>query len=442
MISGGLNYETEAADSEFALSPFEADTIGEIMNISMGSAATAISSLLDRKVLITTPEVSTACFSSISYEGFEPAMCVEITYVEGISGSNVMVFKQADMALILDVLMGREPTPPEEFEFDEIAISAACEVMNQMMGASATALSNFLGMPINISTPNAMLKETIDITENMHIAPDDYVTIIKFNLDIENVTSTEFISVMSMPLTKEIIGRMTGGYPEENNIPEAPQPIAMPDVSASSDNGSTDMMSQDAIEKMLNSMNTSQPAEQSTLQMPQMPEMPQMPQAMPQMPAQQPTMQQPTMQQPQMQMPQMQMPPMGMQQPVMQPQMMPMQPNYYGAVAPMPVNAKNVVLEQLSNSGTLSGESLSNLEMIMSVPMQVTVEIGRTHKKIKEILDFTQGTIVELDKQAGSPVDVIVNGQPVARGDVVVIDDNFAIRITEILKTKDLLDNL
>ena len=492
MISGGLNYETEAADSEFALSPFEADTIGEIMNISMGSAATAISSLLDRKVLITTPEVSTACISSIAYDGFEPAMCVEITYVEGISGSNVMVFKQADMAMILDVLMGREPTPPEEFEFDEIAISAACEVMNQMMGASATALSNFLGMPINISTPNAMLKEKIDITENMNLNPDDYATIIKFNLEIENVTSTEFISVMSMALTKEIIGRMTGSYEEPAiNTPDTEMPVTMemPDISATSvsGGGSSEVMSQDAIEQMLNSMNgsaapapeasggSSEMMSQEAIEQmlnsmngggmasePTMPQMPSMAEPMMQMPQMQnpmqmqqpmgmPQMQNPMQMQQPMGMPQMQNP-MQMQQPMGIPQMqnpmqmqqlqMPMQPNYYGSATPMPVNAKNVVLEQLSSNGNLSGDSLSNLEMIMSVPMQVTVEIGRTQKKIKEILDFTQGTIVELDKQAGSPVDIIVNGQPVARGDVVVIDDNFAIRITEILKTKDLLDNL
>ncbi|MEG2916257.1 MAG: chemotaxis protein CheC, partial [Oscillospiraceae bacterium] len=232
MISGGLNYEVESNSSDFALSEFEADTIGEVLNISMGSAATAISSLLERKVLITTPKVSTAAVSTIEYSGFEPAMCVEITYVEGISGSNVMVFRQEDMALILDVLMGREPGESgENFEFDEIAISAACEVMNQMMGASATALSNFLGMPINISTPNAILQDRVDIAKNLSVSDDEYVTLIKFDLQIEGVTTTEFVSIMSIDLTKEIIGRMTGEYqePEKAVVAEKPsQPIAPP----------------------------------------------------------------------------------------------------------------------------------------------------------------------------------------------------------------------
>ncbi|MEG1151605.1 MAG: flagellar motor switch protein FliN [Oscillospiraceae bacterium] len=428
MISGGLNYEVESNSSDFALSEFEADTIGEVLNISMGSAATAISSLLERKVLITTPKVSTAAVSTIEYSGFEPAMCVEITYVEGISGSNVMVFKQEDMALILDVLMGREPGESgENFEFDEIAISAACEVMNQMMGASATALSNFLGMPINISTPNAILQDRVDIAKNLSVSDDEYVTLVKFDLQIEGVTTTEFVSIMSISLTKEIIGRMTGEYqePEKAVVAEKPsQPIAPPPPPP-----------MPTIEQL-----PSMPSMLVPDIMPQMQEMPQM-QQMPQMQAM------PQMQQmPQMQaMPQMQQMPQMQAMPQM-PQMQQMQqPMMYGGMAPMqvsPVNAKNVVLEPLNGGINLEGENLSNLEMIMSVPMQVSVEIGRTQKRIKEILDFTQGTIVELDKQAGAPVDIIVNGQPVARGDVVVIDDNFAVRITEILKTKDLLEKI
>ncbi len=77
----------------------------------------------------------------------------------------------------------------------------------------------------------------------------------------------------------------------------------------------------------------------------------------------------------------------------------------------------------------------------MGVPLNVTVEIGSCVRKVKEILEFTQGTIIELERQAGAPVDIIVNGNLIAKGDVVVIDDNFAVRITEIIKSK-FLDSL
>jgi flagellar motor switch protein FliN/FliY len=87
-------------------------------------------------------------------------------------------------------------------------------------------------------------------------------------------------------------------------------------------------------------------------------------------------------------------------------------------------------------------EQPHNFDLVLNVPVTVTVELGRTKRKIKEILEFGQGTIVELDKQAGSQVDVIVNGQMIARGDVVVVDDNFSIRITEILKARDSLSPL
>ncbi len=132
------------------LSSMELDTIGEILNISMGSAATAVSSMLDKQVVISTPNVLQKKFDSMEYTALEPAMLVSIRYVEGISGTNIMVFRQRDMQIILNLLMGNDDPPSDDFEFDELSMSAACEVMNQMMGASATALSDFLAMTVNI----------------------------------------------------------------------------------------------------------------------------------------------------------------------------------------------------------------------------------------------------------------------------------------------------
>ncbi|HAN44335.1 MAG TPA: flagellar motor switch phosphatase FliY [Ruminococcaceae bacterium] len=417
------------------LSEIEIDTIGEILNISMGSAATAISTMLDKKVTITTPQVKTSMVGSLEYSALEPALCVEITYIEGVEGSNVMVFKQGDVKLILDQLMGNQPSPPDEnFEFDEMSISAACEVMNQMMGASATALSNFLGKPINISTPRAYLLDNVDLREQLAIEMTTWVTIVTFNLNIEGIMDSEFMSIISIDLAKEIIKQSL-------NFSDGTQHVAGAQHAASQP----------------------QPAPQPA-QQPQ-------PQAAPQMPPPQPQMQQMSApQQPQAQQPyppQYPYPPQGGAYP-------PPNPMYpQGAYPPYPpqgaypppygyyqppvdpyahsniakqqdaVNVKNIAFDEFKTGNPpIDGLINDNLNLIMSVPLQVTVEIGKTKKKIKEILDFTQGTIIELEKQAGSPVDIIVNGQLIARGDVVVIDDNFAVRVTEILKSKELLENI
>lgn len=392
---------------DFTLTEFEADTIGEILNISMGSAATAISTMLDRKVVITTPRVTTSLVANIEYGALEPAICVQITYVEGITGSNIMLFRQQDMAMILDQLMGREPTPIEEFVFDELSISAACEVMNQMMGASATALSSFLGRAINISTPNAFLLDQ-DLRSTMGGDPSESVAIVKFDLSIEGIMSSEFMSIMSKDLTKEIIAQtMSFGEPEP--LPPPPPP---------------------SVPKMV--VPPPPQYHQETAPPPPPPQQYAQPQAPPpQQYAQQAYAPAPPAQYP----PQYAQPGYGAYPP-------PPQYQQNVNIVREPVNVRNASFEQLDDDNYVNAEQYSNLGLLMSVPMQVTIEIGKTQKRVKEIMDFTQGTIIELDKQAGAPVDIIVNGQPVARGDVVVIDDNFAVRITEILKTKDLFDKI
>lgn len=373
------------------LDNMEIDVIGEILNISMGSAATAISTMLDKKVVITTPKVTAQTVESIDYAELEPSICIEITYVQGLNGNNVMVFRQSDIKLILDQLMGKDSSdsPEEEFEFDEMSISAACEVMNQMMGASATALSNFLNRKIDISPPKAYAVNDIDIREKLGIPMEETVTVIKFNLEIEGIMISEFISVMPMELTKEII-EQSMKFPEEPVEEKVPVPPTPP---------------QQVVPPQM-----PPPMQQTAGAYPP----PAYGQGVPNYYAQQPMMQQPNNYQPQS---------------VIRPQ--------------SDVNIQNVMYENLQMQGGMEGiYNSKNLELIMSVPLKVSIEIGQTKKKIKEILDFTQGTVIELDKQAGAPVDIIVNGKLIGRGDVVVIDDNFAVRITEILQKREILENI
>ncbi len=394
------------------ISDMEKDALGEIMNISMGSAATAASELLNAKVWITTPMVEVDQLSNIHTEKLEPAVCVKIEYVKGISGSNLMVWRQDDVQLILNQLMGMPLVVTPDFEFDELNVSAVSEVMNQMMGSSATALSDFLGVSVDISTPTPYIMDKISLAELQDFDPEETVVAINFNLTIDGVIQSEFKSVMSIELAKEIAGKVLGDTmaPAEPAPAPAAEPAPAPQAA--------------------------QPAPQPQMQQP-MPQ-PQMPQQMPQpqMPQQ---MAQPQMPQ---QMPQMQMP---MQMPDQQ-QGYGYPPYGYGyppyGYAPQPMNIQNAQLHSFDSPEiNLTGSQKDNLQLLMDVPLQVSVEIGTAKRKVKDILEFTQGTIIELERQAGAPVDIIVNGNLIAKGDVVVIDDNFAVRITEIIKSK-LIDTL
>ncbi|MBE5720075.1 MAG: flagellar motor switch phosphatase FliY [Ruminiclostridium sp.] len=361
------------------LSELQLDAIGEIMNISMGSAATAVSELLNAKVWITTPKVTVVQASELNYDRLEPAICVKIEYIKGLSGSNLMILKQDDVQLILNQLMGKPPVISPDFEFDELNISAVSEVMNQMMGASSTALSEFLGMGIDISTPTPYILSEINIADLQNYEQTDMVAAINFDLTIDGVIKSEFISVLDIDLAATLADRMIGGA-------TSPEPIATEPAPAPA------------------------PAPQPVPLAEPVPQVAPVPQA--DMYAQQGYYGYPN--------PAMYGQPV---QPVMQPQ--------------PAVNYRNAQLAQFENfEAPLGSEQKENLQLLMDVPLQISVEIGSTKKKIKDILEFSQGTIIELERQAGAPVDVMVNGNLIARGDVVVIDDNFAVRITEIVKSK------
>ncbi|MCL2633514.1 MAG: flagellar motor switch phosphatase FliY [Oscillospiraceae bacterium] len=378
------------------ISDIQKDAIGEIMNIGMGSAATAASELLNAKVWITTPTVSVQKASDLRREELEPAICVKIVYVKGITGSNLMLLKQDDVQMILNQLMGQPLEIQPDFEFDELNISAVSEVMNQMMGSCSTALSKFLDMSIDISTPTPHIMAQIDLSEIQDYKMDDTVVAINFNLTIEDVIQSEFVSVMTLELASELADKLLNMNEPEPEPEPAPAPPPAPAQQAA----------------------PPPQMQQPVGMMPQQPMMPQMPMGFdPNMMAQQ----QPYG-----------YPPMGM--PPQMPYGYP--PSPYGYPQPG-INIQTAQLHQFENFDVnLSGEQKDNLQLLLGVPLQISVEIGTARRRVKEILEFTQGTIIELERQAGAPVDVVVNGNLIARGDVVVIDDNFAVRITEIIKSK------
>ena len=240
-------------------SPMALDALGEMMNISLGSSATAVSNMLDHRVDITTPTVSVVEVKEFTLGEMEPAMGVEIKYVEGLEGSNIMLLKKSDVKVIVDILMGTE-TADEDFELNELTISCVCEVMNQMMGAAATALSDFLGYPVNISTPEPFELEHLENFKQNHLPSGaDEIVVVQFALKIEDALESGFMNVMSVELARELLSglgledEVTGGEPAPA---PAPAPVAEPAPSGGGDH----KMSQEEIERMLAGMSGGEPA--------------------------------------------------------------------------------------------------------------------------------------------------------------------------------------
>lgn len=460
--------------SNSIFSPLEIDAIGEISNISLGSSATAISNLLDHRVDITTPSVSVVNAEDFELGSIEPAVGVEIKYVTGLEGSNIMLLKMSDIKVIVDILMGTE-TPDEEFELNELSLSAACEVMNQMMGAAATALSDFLGRVVNISTPQTFDLDDLEAFKRERLpVSNGPVVVVRFALDIEPSLKSEFMNVMSVELARELLagfglgggetadaaapvpeptlapapepagGGGGGGVLSQEEIermlaggvpPAAPEPAPAPAPAPSGGGGG--VLSQEEIERMLAGgvpAAAPEPAPAPPAPAPA-PAAPPPPAAAPPAPAAQPAA-------PQMGIPMMTPEQMAQMMQMMMPMYMAAQQPPVQHVPPEPkvINTKQPTMPQLAGLDELGEEQAQNLDLIMGVPLEVTVEIGRTRKKVQDILSFAKGSLVILDKLAGDQVDLFVNGKCIARGEVVVIDDNFGIRIGEILRKPELED--
>ncbi len=356
------------------LNDMERDTIGEIGNISMGTAATTLFSLLNRKVDISTPVVSYANWSDIcdSYE--RPCVFIKIAYTVGLDGSNILVLKENDVKIITDLMMGGDGTNTGG-ELGELHLSAISEAMNQMMGSAATSLSSMLDKVIDISPPQADLidlQQTIDESSIDEFLAGEFIRI-SFRLEIGDLIDSEIMQLYPISFAKEMCQSITRNMEDDANSTPGGQPDSAPQQS--------------------------QPMGQPATGQPMMAGQPMMGQPMM---AGQPMMGQPMMGE---------MPPMYGQQVNVQPA------QFQAFAGNIPVNY-----------------GPENIDLIMDVPLEVTVELGRTSKSIKEILDFTPGTIIELNRIAGEPIDVLVNGKFVAKGEVVIIEESYGIRITEIIK--------
>ena len=360
----------------------ERDTIGEVANISMGTAATTLFSLVNKRVEISTPEVSTSTWDEIMKMYDKPCVLVRIGYTKGLDGSNVLVLKEDDVKCITDLMMGGDGTNLDQ-EIGELHLSAISEAMNQMMGSSATSLSSMLNMMVDISPPTSDLMDLSDTETSLDI--EDFLkgkfVKIEFKLLIGDLVDSKIMQLYPISLAKEMCRSVASNMEMDSQ--------STTDDDAFSGGG-------EAAAPAPAPSPAPAPA----------------PAASPP-PAAAPPVMDPSM----MQQPAYAMPPMGM--PMAAPQ--------------QPVSVSPAAFAPFAGAFPTPGMP-ENIDLIMDVPLEVTVELGRTHKTIHDILDFAPGTIIELNKIAGEPIDVLVNGKYVAKGEVVVIEESFGIRITEITK--------
>ncbi len=371
---------TATADgSEGDLTDVEKDAIGEVANISMGTSATTLYSLVNRKVNITTPVVEMTTWEEVIANYEKPCVFIQIKYTVGLNGTNILVLKEHDVKVITDLMMGGDGTNVDG-EISELHLSAISEAMNQMMGSSATSLSSMLGKTIDISPPEASLVD-LQTKEPSELSPflEEKFVKISFKMQIEDLVDSTLMQLYPLDFAKSIyktfMEQQMGGAVEETPTPPPAPQAAAP---------------------------TPAPAPQPVPT----------PQPAPQM--------------------QMGMPPTGMPMN----NGMPMNSGMpsYGAPYGMPnINIQPAQFQSFAPANTemVSAESIG---LIKDVPLEVTVELGRTTKSISDILEFAPGTIIELDKIAGEPIDVLVNGKFVAKGEVVVIEESFGVRIMEIIK--------
>ncbi|MBD5499032.1 MAG: flagellar motor switch phosphatase FliY [Lachnospiraceae bacterium] len=393
---------------ESLLSEVEKDAVGEVANISMGSSATTLYSLVGQKVNITTPTVSMANWNTVLAEYEKPCVFIQIRYTEGLDGTNILVLKERDVKIITDLMMGGDGSNIEG-ELGELHLSAISEAMNQMMGSSATSLSTMLGMLIDISPPEASRVDLTEYHNGSDISPFLGGTFVKvsFQMQIGDLVDSNIMQLYPVDFAKKIVetfmSEQMGGASASapSPAPAAPASAAAPAPSSA----------------------PAQPAPQPAMGMD--------PQAAMGM---NPMYGMPMQGMPMQGMAPMGMAPMGMNPVGMNP--VGMNPMYMQPPMGMPQQSVNVQPAQFQNfaADAASVVGAENIGLIMDVPLKVTAELGRTTKSIAEILDFSPGTIIELDRIAGEPIDVLVNGKFVARGEVIVIEESFGIRVTEIIK--------
>ncbi|MCR4434489.1 MAG: flagellar motor switch phosphatase FliY [Clostridiales bacterium] len=379
--TGFDNLSASTPAPHLELTSQEVDALGEIGNISMGTSATTLFTLLGQKVLITTPAVTITSWEEMAKEYVLPLVAVRVEYTHGLMGSNLLLMKERDVKIITDLMMGGEGKVAEG-ELTDLHLSAISEAMNQMVGSSATSMSSMFNKRIDISPPKAFLMQFDAKQPYSDFDSSQKIVKIAFKMVVGDLIDSEIMQLLPISFAKNLVENLL-------NMETANQ-VQTPPAGAS---GTA----------------SSQPAGQQFVPPPMQPQ------------AQGRHYQEQSYG--------------GFQQPQQNYNAMGNTPQGY-LPQEMHANSPNVNVQpaqfQSFDDSRVEIER-KNIGMIMDVPLQVTVELGRTNKLIKDVLEFGPGSIIELDKLAGEPVDILVNGKIIAKGEVVVIDESFGVRITDII---------
>ncbi|WP_207644856.1 flagellar motor switch phosphatase FliY [Clostridium beijerinckii] len=379
--TGAESADTSAGDNKIdteAITDIDKDLLGEIGNISMGSASTALYQLINQQVNITTPVVSVTTLKEIK-EGFEtPNIVLDIEYIAGIIGRNILIIKTLDGLVISNLMMGGDGNVTETHDLSEIEISAVSEAMNQMIGSAATSMATMFGRKVDISPPSAKIVVDGSIPISDAIPEDQPIVRVSFRMTIGDIVDSNIMQIFPIETAKNIVAIMTGEDKEK-------------EVAASEPGKGN---KEDAI---VNKEIYEQPA-----------------------PVQQQSQQQ--------------------YQPEPQYQQQYQQPQYEQPRMQQPVEVHAATFEPLVPQNSVP--PIKNIDLILDVPLDISVVLGRTKKSIQDILNLGTGSLIELDKLAEEPVEILVNGKQIALGEVVVVDENFGIRITNIVSSVERIKRL
>lgn len=362
-------------ESEQHLDPIEEDALGEIGNISFGSSATALSTLLNQKVEITTPTVSVMKKEQLKEEFPKPHVAISVEYTEGFEGLNLLIIKTSDAAVIADLMMGNDGTNVSS-ELGDMEISAVQEAMNQMMGSASTSMSTIFNLKVDISPPAIQMMNLKENPDEVNMPDEEILVQIAFNLRIGDLINSKIMQMFSISFAKDMVQKLMNPAGIEQDQSEQ-------DVQVDNEKNSShqEIESKQAVREQNQEKTSTPPAKRNEPQH------------------------------------------MG------------------GGTGQRDVNVQPAAFSTF-DTPQLSEQEARNLDMLMEIPLDVTVELGKTKRSIKDILEFSKGSIIELDKLAGEHVDILVNQRLIAKGEVVVIDENFGVRITDIVSKEERLKNL
>jgi flagellar motor switch protein FliN/FliY len=345
------------------LTAVDKDVLGEIGNISFGTAATTLSMLLGQRVTITTPQVVYVPASELNKDFPTPHVIVCVEYTKGLEGTNILAIRHEDARVIADLMLGGDGSDPVD-ELNELHISAIAEAMNQMMGTASTSMSTLLRRPVHITPPKLYVLDEKDAPQQMLMPKSDMLVKISFRLTVGDLVDSRIMQVCSLPFAAAVVGMATARSETETVL--SPQ--------------------EGRLRSSKSPLDETGPSRGGT-----------------------------------------------------------MTGAADGRSHPDRTDAQGHTVERAEFAAFENGPVLQesrNLDFLLDVPLGLTVELGRSRKLIKEILELSKGSIVELDTIAGEPVDILVNDKLIARGEVVVIDENFGVRVTDIVSPAERLRRL